>query len=141
MATTADALEAMRVAKVRVPVVIRRLMRFYDVTGSQLAPVLGVGRAAFYSRLQGSTVIRVEELAALAEYFRLPVEVFYLEPDEALRAAATTAGAGPDKGPGAASPSSGCITADDLFRRWPGSPESGWVTADDPDLPPLADAA
>ena len=37
------------------------------------------------SRLNGKTVIRSEELAGLAHYFGVPVLVFYLEPDEALR--------------------------------------------------------
>lgn len=85
VATDAGALIAIERAKRTVPRVIRRLALHYDVTASDLAEQLGVTRAAVSSRLNGKTVIRSEELAGLAHYFGVPILVFYLEPDEALR--------------------------------------------------------
>lgn len=104
MATTADALQAMRAAKTSVPQVIRRLMRFYGITAADLAPVLGVSGPAVYARLAGTTVVKSEEIAALAVFFGVPVRVFFLPPDEAVKVAAL-------EGTGGPSPQSRCTDA------------------------------
>lgn len=79
------ALEAMRLAKTRVPNVIRALMSYTRHRTYHLAAALGVTPTSVSARLNGSTVIKQEELAALGVLFDVPVEVFYLEPDQALR--------------------------------------------------------
>lgn len=65
--------------------VLRRLMAVYDLTNADIAPVIGVTPQAVSARLRGKTVIKSEEIPALAVRFGVPVEVFYLSPEEALR--------------------------------------------------------
>lgn len=83
--TSADALEAMRRAKTGVPSVIRQLMAYKGLRAYHLAAALGVEPTSMSARLNGKTVIKQEELAALAVLFDVPIAVFYLSPDDALR--------------------------------------------------------
>lgn len=83
--TSADAMEALRRAKTGVPQVIRQLMAYKRLRMYELAGALGVEPQSMSARLSGKTVIKQEELAALAVLFRVPVDVFYQSPDEALR--------------------------------------------------------
>lgn len=87
--TSAIALDAMRKArtsaKMGVPSVLRQLMTYKRLRMYHLAAALEVEPQSMSARLNGKTVIKQEELAALAVLFEVPVGVFYMSPDEALR--------------------------------------------------------
>ncbi len=87
--TSSESLDAMRrarsSAKTGVPSVIRQLMTYKRLRMYHLAAALEVEPTSMSSRLNGKTVIKQEELAALAVLFQVPVGVFYMSPDEALR--------------------------------------------------------
>lgn len=83
--TSVETLEAMRAAKTRVPSVIRQLMTYKRLRMYHLAEALGIEPTSMSARLNGKTVIKQEELAALAVLFRVPVAIFYMGPDQALR--------------------------------------------------------
>lgn len=85
MAVSADALEAMKDAKRRVPAVIRQLMSYRGVKTYQIAQAIGVAPSAVSARLGGGTVIKQEEMEAIAVILGVPVAVLYLTPDAALR--------------------------------------------------------
>lgn len=46
-----------------------------DLDGVALVPVLGLGRNAVYARLRGEKSFEVEEIAMIADFFGIPVEV------------------------------------------------------------------
>lgn len=85
VATETDVMAALHEARVGVPAVVRSLMSYFDIKGGDLASALHVSRGAISMRLTGATVIKQEELAALAVYFGVPIDVFYARPDDALR--------------------------------------------------------
>ena len=87
--TSAEAMDAMRrartQAKAGVPSVIRQLMTYKRLRMYHLAAALEVEPQSMSARLNGKTVIKQEELAALAVLLQVPVGVFYMSPDDALR--------------------------------------------------------
>lgn len=88
MATKADVLQAVtaaREAHERVPAVLRRLMRYFDVTDSQIADALGVKRQTVNGWANGRTKIPAHMEAGIAAAFGLPREVIYLTPDDVIR--------------------------------------------------------
>ncbi len=81
-----QAVAAVREAHLRVPAVMRRLMRHLDLTDADLGEALGgVKRQTVNSWANGRTRIPVEIEGGLATLFDMPREVLYLSPDEAIR--------------------------------------------------------
>lgn len=78
-------MEAMDLASQRVPAVVRRLQRRYQLTNGELGEALGVSDTVFSARARGISKFSPAELAGLAELFALPVGVFYMTPAEAER--------------------------------------------------------
>lgn len=85
MTTAADVLTGMSEARQSVPLVIRQLMSYFKVSATDVAKTFDVSRQNIYQRLNGTTVIKQEELRGFALFFGVPVEVLFLEPDQALR--------------------------------------------------------
>lgn len=80
-----DAMAAMRGAKRRVPTVIQQLKTYRGVKTYELARAIGVTSPAMSARLKGATVIKQEEMEAIAVVLGVPVAVLYLTPQDALR--------------------------------------------------------
>ena len=55
------------------------------LTQRELAEPLGLTQQALSLKLKGRQVIRAEELRTLALFFDIPMEVFFLPPDEVVR--------------------------------------------------------
>lgn len=85
MTTSAGVLTAQEGARQGVPRVLRQLMAYSGVTGGQLARAFGMSRQAMSLRITGKQRFGADEIAGLAACFGVPVQVFYLSPDEALR--------------------------------------------------------
>lgn len=60
--------------------VAKALLAAHDVTPAELALRLGVGKTAIYNRLSGEKPFTIDETAAMAEYFHVPVGVFFAGP-------------------------------------------------------------
>lgn len=58
------------------------------LTQRELAEPLGLTQQALSLKLKGRQVIRAEELRTLALFFDIPMEVFFLPPDEVVRSTA-----------------------------------------------------
>jgi len=84
-AAVLEAIEGARQARRQVPIVVRRLMRHFDVTDRHLAEAFGLSRQAINQRVNGKTPIRPEEEDGFAAFFGLPAEVLRLAADDALR--------------------------------------------------------
>jgi Zn-dependent peptidase ImmA (M78 family) len=88
VATNPDVLSAMRAereALLRVRPAVRKLMKYWDLTDSDLAAAFGVSRQAINYRINGRTVIHEDDAAGFAAYFRVPKEILRMAPDDALR--------------------------------------------------------
>jgi hypothetical protein len=59
---------------------VRLLMARDDLTGRELAPLVGMNRQPFYDRLNGTTPFTVKEVAALGRIFGMEPGAFYLAP-------------------------------------------------------------
>jgi hypothetical protein len=67
-----------------VPLVLRRLKNYCDVTDAEIAEATGIPRSTVRSKMGGAPCT-VKDLAAFAAYFDVPMAVFVMSPDEALR--------------------------------------------------------
>jgi transcriptional regulator with XRE-family HTH domain len=63
---------------------VRMLMAAQGMTTLDLGRQLGLGRSPIYDRTQGRKPFTVDEVASLAEFFDVPVSVFYAGPDALL---------------------------------------------------------
>lgn len=80
-----QAVAAAKEARQQVPAVLRRLMRYYDLTDGDIAAAFGVSRQTVNAWANARTRIPEEYETGLAAYFEVPKEVLYSTPDEALR--------------------------------------------------------
>lgn len=66
--------------------VVKALLAANDVKAPVLGAYLGIGKATIYKRLNGTLPFTVGEVAAIAEFFELPVDVLFAGPKALLRA-------------------------------------------------------
>ena len=81
MAADPALLVAMEETRQRIPDVLRALMAAKRRTGPEVAAAIGMSSSSFYARLNGKSAISVAELAALAAYFEVDVDVFFSPPE------------------------------------------------------------
>lgn len=67
-----------------VPAVLRRLKNYCEVTDVEIAEATGIPRSTVRSKMQGAPCT-VRDLAAFAAFFDVPLGVFVMSPDDALR--------------------------------------------------------
>lgn len=80
-----QAVAAAKHARQQVPAVLRRLMRYFDLTDGEIAAAFGVSRQTVNAWANGRTRIPEEIETGLAAYFGMPKEVLYSTPDQAIR--------------------------------------------------------
>lgn len=80
-----QAVAAAKEARQQVPAVLRRLMRYYELTDGHIAAAFGVSRQTVNAWANARTRIPEEIETGLATYFGVPKEVLYSSPDAALR--------------------------------------------------------
>ena len=80
-----QAVAAAKEARQQVPAVLRRLMRYYELTDGHIAAAFGVSRQTVNAWANARTRIPEEIETGLATYFEIPKEVLYMSPDAALR--------------------------------------------------------
>jgi plasmid maintenance system antidote protein VapI len=88
MATRSDVKQAVAAAKEarqQVPAVLRRLMRYFDLTDGDVAAAFDVSRQTVNAWANARTRIPEEIETGLAAYFGMPKEVLYSSPDDAIR--------------------------------------------------------
>ncbi len=71
-------------ARVRVPSVLRALKWYLGYRDEDIALACGMTRSAVNNRMAGKTQCQPFELAGFAEYFGVPVGIFYTTPAEAI---------------------------------------------------------
>lgn len=87
--------------------VVKALLAANDIKAPVLGAYLGIGKATIYKRLNGTLPFTVAEVAAVSEFFDVPVQVMFAGPGALMRAV-PEAVAGGRAGAGEASyPSSG----------------------------------
>lgn len=84
---TRQVIEDSRARWDRVREVIRFLSKHLDVTADELAEATGLSRATVYSRLAGTSELKVWEADGFAVALGVPREIFDLPPRQALRKA------------------------------------------------------
>jgi hypothetical protein len=65
---------------------VKALLAANDVKAPVLGAYLGIGKATIYKRLNGALPFTVGEVAAIAEFFEIPVDVLFAGPKALLRA-------------------------------------------------------
>lgn len=67
--------------------VVRRLKRIAGVSDNQIGAYLGLHRSVAQQRMSGTSKWTSAELAYLADFFEVPVDLFFMDPTEATIAA------------------------------------------------------
>lgn len=68
-----------------VPAVLRRFRNYMGTNDAELARLTGIKRTTLANKMKGNGSFSPGEMHALAEVFGVPVDVLYLEPDNAVR--------------------------------------------------------
>lgn len=85
MSNTSGVLALMDEARSVVPATVRRLKEYYGDSVNELAELVGLERRTLSARLHEDIGFRQEEVYGLAFAFGVPMQVLYLNPDDALR--------------------------------------------------------
>lgn len=75
----------MEVGGSQVPVVLRKLLRHYGLTQGGAAVMMGKSTSWMQERVSGRTACSHVDLAGLSRLLGVPVDLFYRDPNEAVR--------------------------------------------------------